>query len=85
MGVVATYTFIDSEKVLIFFLFLQLVHKWGEAQIGVKIFKLIFPSLINPLRSFVLFSCHANFDRIRVSPPSRGKSVMSGFKYYATA
>lgn len=53
MGVVALYTFIDSEKVLIFFLFFQLVHKWREAQIGVKIFKLIFPSLINPLRSFV--------------------------------
>lgn len=73
MGVVALYTFIDSEKVLIFFLFFQLVHKWREAQIGVKIFKLIFPSLINPLRSFVQLSCHANLDTIRVSPPSRGQ------------
>ena len=68
------YTYLSTAKKFLFsFFFFQLVHKWREAQIGVKIFKLIFPSLINPLRSFVLFSCHANFDTIRVSTPSRGQ------------
>ena len=74
MWVWSPYTHLSTaKKFLVSFFFFQLVHKWREAQIGVKIFKLIFPSLINPLRSFVLFSCHANFDRIRVSPPSRGQ------------
>ena len=68
------YTHLSTAKKFLFsFFFFQLVNNWREALIGVKIFKLIFPSLINPLRSFVLFSCHANFDTIRVSTPSRGQ------------
>ena len=70
----SSHTHLSTAKKFLFsFFFFQLVYKWREAQIGVKMLKLIFPSLINPLRSFVYLSCHANLDTIRVSSPSRGQ------------